>query len=295
MKKTEAESIIIALLFSGFIAGIFAHIQLTTGYDLSSNESIALTALNITCKAFSTLPIGASSCYQTYEVANSYVALVDLVSFLATISSLTVIILQFLDDPVKAFIIGIIFGVILYFIAYNVGFTLMGGPIPTTTTSTSTTSTSTTSTTTSSTTSSTSIIPRYSYCKASSGQPFNCTDPSVSNGLLSFNLTATGNRTFYDVNLWCSNSISSIPFASQLYPLEANGTLNLSKDNYGISISGDTVQPVFGLSCNIDLTNGTLTNWTLWTYYLASPPPASQNNQFYHATPQIYYNVTTPP
>lgn len=62
---SKSDKVLSAVIGAGFVDGFLAHIQLTTGQDVSET-GILYTMMNTFCKAFSTMPSGslaASSCY----------------------------------------------------------------------------------------------------------------------------------------------------------------------------------------------------------------------------------------
>lgn len=272
-------ALIIAVLAGGFWNGIYTHILLTTGYDVSSNETIILNVFNVTCNAFGNIPNGqqsASLCQQTYSEAKSEVNLEGFIEFilpiLLLIVAITALIAGFGDSPwfiAGGIIIGLISSVLLNSVGYAVGFALMGGnsniPIHTT----STTTISITSKSTSSTSSSTTTIIYRGTCKAY--QNFTCSNSYLSaDNKLTMTLSENLGISIYNLQIGCGTTTESNgkPIA-EFYDL----TFNLS--------SGKSVQ-VSNVICS-GAYNGTFDGF-VWLNYTRLPSrPFALNNSYFES------------
>lgn len=268
-----------AIIFGGgFWSGFYSHIQMTSGYDLSSNETIILTFVNATCKTFNTIPTGqqaSSICQEGYSTVNSEV---NLEGFIFLVLPIIIMILLCtmaigsLDGEslwlfVDGFIIGVIASIGLNWIGYVAGFAFLGGyaTIPIHTTSTSITTTTFTSSTTS-TTSTTTIIYRGT-CKASSG--FVCVNASLSQ---ESKLTVMFGQEIvpimYNIQIGCGNStrLDGRPNA-QFY----NEPFNLTKEQF---------RQIDNMTCT-GSRNGTFTGYVWINYTKLSGKPSAYKNSYY--------------
>ncbi len=298
--------LIIAVLVGGFWNGIFTHILLTTGYDVSSEAHIVLIVYNVTCKTFSTIPNmqqSVSLCNQTLSELNSFVAFSDFLSTVLPIISLMVAVASLIKEKslnliIPILILVLIFSLLLNYFGYGVGFSLMGGNsnIPSNTTITSTISSTTTSSTTTSTstsTSTTTILP-YTGCP---------TEPSVANYIplkcdnlapvapnsISFNFTLGQNAsTIYNIYLACTTYIQRPPH-NQFYPLQSNGMLDINRNLIGTSLSPGQIIRVEGLPCN----SSTVEPFEgyIWVNYTRAQGPSVQLNPWEsNITFDVYIN-----
>jgi len=295
------------VLGGGFTNGIYTHILLTTGLDISSEEHVYLILYNVTCGAINHIPNSqqySDECYETYNAINSAVSLADFFTTVFPIILLALAIAGFFatSDDQNLLIIGLVVGFLisasLNFVAFNVGFSLVGGSsnLPTTaTTSVPTTSTSSISTTSTSTTT---IPPRYTDCVGN--KPFNCTMPTFSqkNKSLSFNLTLNGSgQALYNVHLACVDDLqNTTPTCIQFFGLQSNGTL-IRSNTSGTTFYDNSQIYVKSLTC-IDVPNNAVSfNGEIWVAYtslgyeenLCYP---SQSNPWWENVTGVYINTT---
>jgi len=298
----------------GFWNGFYGHILLTTGWDISTNETIMLHVLNTSCGVFGTFPNGYASeslCQEGYSGLQSTIATSNLFStilpILLLVVAIIVIIYTTTQDSPWLIIGGLVFALLLAFvlnqIGYQKGFELLGGTsnIPSYTTSTSTTSTTTsstsTSTTSTSTSTSTTTIPPYTACpiepQVGNYIPLKCYNPVFrAPNYISFNFTLNRNATaIYNINLACSAHIQRPPF-SQFYPLQQNGMPNLSQNASGTSILPGQIISVEEWPCAASNSIGTFEGYVWINYTRNSGPIVSLNPWDSYRTFDVYINAT---
>ena len=114
MSKTE--DAIYAVIVAGFIAGIFAHIQVTTRID-ATPAGLALYTLNAACHIFSTTQLNSTSYGQMYiKQCYSNVFLLEV--------SISVISIAIAVTYIRA-TDHFLFGAILYAMSFVIGFLLL--------------------------------------------------------------------------------------------------------------------------------------------------------------------------
>lgn len=264
----------------GFWNGFYSHIQMTSGYDLSSNETIILTFVNATCKTLNTIPNGqqaSSICQEGYSTVNSEV---NLEGFIFLILPIIIMILvctiaigsldgESLCFFVAGFIIGVVVSIGLNSIGYAAGFAFLGGyaTIPVHTTSTSITTTTSTSSTTS-TTSTTTIIYRGT-CK--SYQNFTCSNPYLSaDNKLTIILGENFGISIYHLQVGCGTTT------------ESDGKPIAEFHNLTFNFSSGESTSVSNITCS-GAYNGIFDGYIWLNYTRLSTRPSAINNSYFES------------
>ena len=216
--------LVIAVLAGGFWNGVYTHILLTTGFDVSSNETILLSVFNVTCNALSTTPNipqqSSNLCHETYSTAKSEINLYGFVLFILPIIALATVVAAFIGGlgqnsvglVLGGFALGLVFCYLLNTVGYAAGFSLMRGSANLPTTSTSSISTSSTSSTSTSTTTTT-IIYRGT-CNGLNG--FWCSNATLStSNMVSITLAQSSGNTLYNVQIDCGTLLFNESYITQ--------------------------------------------------------------------------------
>ncbi len=111
-----SEDALIAVIALGFLAGIFAHIQIITGIN-PTPEGVAVYALNSICHIFNATILHTTTYGQTY-IKNCYSNVFWLELFI-TIFSVIITLAYILATG------NILVGTIAYFVSFIIGFLLI--------------------------------------------------------------------------------------------------------------------------------------------------------------------------